>query len=140
MKKRLVSLALAVVMVVGSAFTVVAAPIDDFHAQQIAKGEAEKAALLAEYEAYQARLLAFWASQTGNTSVADFQAAQAANTSISDFQAAQLANGSVAAFQAGQVAASSWLTQYQAAQLADAAARWAARYAAAAQGRAINVD
>ena len=128
MKKKLVSLALAIVMVVGSATTVMANPaVDAFNAAQVAKGEAEKAALLAQYEAYQARLRAFWASQLGDTSVADFQAAQKANTSVADFQAAQLT-------------AAGWLAQYQAAQLAEAQARWAARYAAAANGLAVNVD
>ena len=128
MKKKLVSLALAIVMVVGSATTVMANPaVDAFNAAQVAKGEAEKAALLAQYEAYQARLRAFWASQLGDTSVADFQAAQLANTSVADFQAAQLT-------------AAGWLAQYQAAQLAEAQARWAARYAAAANGLAVNVD
>ena len=141
MKKKLVSLALAIVMVVGSATTVMANPaVDAFNAAQVAKGEAEKAALLAQYEAYQARLRAFWASQLGDTSVADFQAAQKANTSVADFQAAQLANTSVADFQAAQLTAAGWLAQYQAAQLAEAQARWAARYAAAANGLAVNVD
>ena len=154
--KKVIALALIAAMVMGTTTVASAGVLEGFYESQLAKGAAEREAGQARYDAYQAQLADFYASQLAKTgSVADFQAAQlekgaaakaagiekaaAGKAAIEAFWAKQAADTTVADFQAKQ-AADTTIADFQAKQLEEAKARWAARFEALSRGIAMNFD